>query len=240
MKVLKSYIALALAVTMLLILFTSCSKAEDLTGAADAALAEKAYTVDMKIVYESDNEQMAEAIAAFSSPTLKLKVDGDDFDARMEMKKGDAKSYIEYVYVDGVLYTEVSNGTVSASDSSAIEGLDSSEITDKLGAGAGIDRDDFDKARVQIRGEVSIITYTGLDSESIEALNGELSDKLEHLGLGVELSDAKLEIELNGGEYRVTILTCEYTVTDADESYTLTMTLAAEFDYDTEFVIVAP
>ena len=242
MKNLKSCLSLILVMTMLLLCFTSCGKkdAGELISTAEAKLSEAPYTMNMKITYESEDPATSEAIGAFSVPVLTIAVNGTDFDAHMEMGKGDLTGYIDYVYVDGVLYTEVCDGTYTSKSNENVSEMDTSGIKSALGASVSIGYSDFKSTSVISSGGIDIITCTDLNVEALDLLVRELTAQLKSLGAFVMIENVSLVIEIADGRYHATALVCQYVITVGEEIYEFDMTYTAEFDYESEVSVTAP
>lgn len=235
--------SMALVLTMLVCTLASCNqekKVEKLIDGAEEALAETAYTVDVRVKYESDNEEMAAAIKSFSSPTMKVCVDGDKFQARMDLKSGSDKNYITYTFVDGVLYTEWCEDGSTVQDKRSFSDEDKAALLDSFGAGASIGTEDFDEVAVKSAGKLSVIKCDVIKDDALNALIESLSEQLAFLNADVAIKNATLDIEIDDGRYNVVILTCEYYVTTATGYYSLTMTYSSKFTYENELEITAP
>lgn len=232
-----------LVLTLLVGSLASCDKgkkATKLIGRADEALAEQAYTAEVRVEYDSNDENMLAAIQSFSRPSIKVHVDGEKFMARMDLKHGSDANYIIYTCVDGTLYTEWCEDGATHKASSAFSDEDKASLRDSFGEAANIGVEDFDDISVKSLGKVDVITCTGIKDAPLDALVASLEEQLSSLGADVAIKDATLAIEIDNDRYNVIILTCEYFITTVTDSYSIKMTYSTKFTYEKELEIVAP
>lgn len=241
MRTIKKITSLLLVLSIFGMILCSCdllgADPEKLVAEADLALNEKSYTMDMVIKY--DSEGMKDAVDAFTSPKIKTTVNGDSFKIAMTFEKDGVDNGVTYTYVDGTLYTELTELGVTTSSKSTVSEANRAKLTEKLGAGATLSIDDFSTLDTQSRGGVSVITCTEIKDEALDALVKALDDQLE-LDATVAIKDVTLAIQITDGLYEVTLLTCDYVITTDTEVYTLTMTYAAQFKYGEVDEIKAP
>ena len=247
MRTIKKAISLLLVLAMLGAFICSCDLVAkdpvELVSEADLVLQEKAYTMNMVIKYESEDEGMKAAIDSFSNPTIKTEVSGDAFRISMTFDKEGTKNGVTYTYVDSVLYTELSDFEFGVKKTETVEDFDSSdrdELLEALGAGATISIDDFETLSTKSRGDVSVITCTDIKDEPLSKLVSVLDERLAYLDAVVAIKNVTLAIQINDGAYEATVLTCEYVITTPDAVYTLNMTYAAKFTYGDVNEITAP
>ena len=242
MRTMKKIISAFLVFSLLTVGLCSCNlfaNPEELITEAETALADKSYTVELAIKYESEDEKMKEAIAAFTNPHILTEVNGDDFRITMTFEKDGRENGVIYTYVDGTLYTILDELGVTTKTSEVIDELDKKAITDSLGQGASIGIEDFESVKAVAKSGTGVITCTQIKDEPLEALGEALADDMP-ADTVVAIKDVILAIQLNGGLYDVTLLTCEYVITTPDSVYTLTMTYASKFTYGDVDEIVAP
>ena len=240
----KKIIVAVLILTLFVCSFASCQKKKpaDLVDKADKALENTAYALDVTIAYSSDEDNMANAIAAFSKPSMKIYVDGNKFQGRMDLKYNGANNYVTYTYVDGVLYTEWSENGKIVKDSETLDDADKSSLTNSYGAGANIGIDDFDNVSLKSSGKVDVITCDTIKDDALNSLVNSLKSEFALAGFdaNVAIKNATLEIEINNGKYNNTTLTCLYFISEGENTYSVEMTYSCKFNYDADFEIVAP
>ena len=239
---LKRIIGAVLVLTLLISCLSSC-KAKDpqtLIEKADEALKSAPYTMNISVKYDSDDEEMSEAIAEFSNPAIKVIVDGDNFKAHMDLKKDSTWNYMTYTYVDGILYTEWNeNGTVHQEKSAYAED-DKEALKSSFGAGASLGIEDFDDVSSKKAGKISVITCDKIKDDALLALVSALKSQLSSLKAGVAIKDATLLIEIEDGKYRSAVLTCEYYISTSLDTYSIDMTYSVQFNYGGEASVTAP
>ena len=239
----RKIIGAVLVLALFICSFASCQKkSEDVLEKADKALENTAYAVDVRLEYSSEDEDVKAAIDSFSKPSMKIYVDGDKFQGRMDIKLNGEKNHITYTYVDGVLYTEWRENGKTVQNSETLGDADKSVIAESYGAGANVSTDDFESVSIETSGKMSVITCETIKDDALIALVNSLKSELALAGFNanVALKNAKLEIEVNDGKYNITILTCLYYITTPVDTYSIEMKYTCRFDYDAEFEIAAP
>lgn len=240
----RKIIGVILVLTLLVCSFASCQKKkpEDVIDKADKALDNTKYVVDVTIEYSSDDENMKNAIGSFSKPSMKIRVDGDKFQGRMDLKLDGADNYIIYTYVDGVLYTEWCENGKTVQNSEALGSADKSALSESYGAGANVGINDFESVSIKSSGKVDIITCDKIKNDALNSLVNSLESEFALVGFdaSVAIKDAKLEIEVNDGKYQSTTLTCLYFISEGENTYSVNMTYSCNFDYSVDFEITAP
>ena len=213
-----------------------------LTDKADKALENTAYSVEVRVKYDSDDEEMLDAIKSFSNPSMRIYVDGDKFRGTMDLKHNGVKNYITYTFVDGVLYTEFNENGNTVQNKQTMGDSDKAALKESFGAGANVGTEDFENLSVQSLGKVSVIRCDTIKDDALIALVNSLKAEFAaaKLTADVALKNATLDIEIDGGKYNVVILTCEYYIITPVDSYSIKMTHSSKFTYDDDFEIVAP
>lgn len=242
MRTTKKIISALLVVSLLAVLLTSCNlfvKPDGVIAEADAALKEKAYTMETTITYTSEDAGMREAIASFTNPMIFTEVNGNDFRITMNFEKDGRENGVIYTYKDGTLYTVLDELGVTTKTSEVVTVLDKKEITDSLGQGVSISADDFNIAKaVSVEG-VTMITCTDIKDEPLDALVRELSERFSEDTV-VAIKDAGLIIEIKDGLYNNVAFSCQYVITTPDAVYTLVMLYTSKFAYGDVDEITAP
>lgn len=236
MRKLKRIIGLALVFAVIVSCFASCGigkNPDKLIEKAEEALNEKSYSMEMRIKYESDYDEMRDAIEKFSNPSLKVKVDGDKFSADMTLKHGGDQNYLRYTYVDGVLYTEWQEDGVTVQDSAEYSKDDREALKTTLGDGASIGPEDFEEITSEGLGKVSLLTCKKIKKEALFALIDSLKAEFDAASIeaDVAIKDATLQINVEDGKYTVAILTCEYYITAELNTYSIIMTQSTKYTY---------
>jgi outer membrane lipoprotein-sorting protein len=142
MKTTKRIISALLVAVILLASLTSCFLIDEdpaaLIAEAEAALADKSYTVTSVIEYTSEDEKMKDALAAFTTVTSFTEVKGDSFRMSTSFEKDGKENGVIYTYVDGVLYTVLDELGVTTKVSETVTETDRRELAEQLGESASI------------------------------------------------------------------------------------------------------
>jgi hypothetical protein len=213
----------------------------ELIATADEFLAANPYAVEMKLEYDSNDADMLMAISNLSASEMKLNVDGDNFAAKLALGEN-GESYVLYTYVDGVLYTEWSEGGAMVQEKAEISEDVKAELLATVG-GANLKHTDFNDVTVASQKSVSVISCTNIKEEKIADLTASLQAQLDDVfeNVGVTVYSASLGIEIFDDKYNVIVLKCEYFITvDENTSYSIEMTYSMKFNYVKEREIMAP
>lgn len=240
-KIIGAILVFALAVCAL----TSCDvimggKPEKLVASADEFLKTNPYTVDVRVTYESDDENMASAIASFTGPSMQIKVNGDDFSVIMYLKNGDTQNFTQFVFSGGYVYIQSSDGGKVMESVAGPEEV--AAVRESLGAGANVTYEDFEEVDTNGIGKVHVINCTKIKADAIASLTEPLAEMLEVAFENVEVTvhTVSLSIEIEDGKYNVIILDCEYFITTPTDSYSIEMQYSMKFGYDEAVEITPP
>ena len=239
----KRIIALLLVLVALTSVFASCDAASEpvaLVAAAEVALKMAPYTVNSTVEYTSTDEGMSAMIKSFSSPTIKVTVDGDKFRAQMDVKNGDVSNYVTITYVDGFLYTQWMENGKAVNNKEEYTAEDKAALVTKLGSGADINVDDFNNVSASHKKGVDTISCDGIKAESLGTLVTMLEEQFTSLDAKIEIKDATLTMNIEDGKYTSSTLTCEYYITTSIDCYVINMTYTTEYDYESGAVISSP
>ncbi|MBQ7343586.1 MAG: hypothetical protein IJW53_02340 [Clostridia bacterium] len=249
MKIRIRLTSFALIIAIMACCFSSCDlifgkDPKETVDKAEAALEAAPYTVEMAVTYESSDQNIIDAIKCFTGPVIRLEADGDDLRVSMQMSLDGNVSKSVYTVCDGMIYLYSSEQTASG-EKATREKIEYTselreEITDMLGIGANIRYDDFKEAKERGSGGESIITCTGIKDEALYGVANLMQDKLSSLGAMVGVKDATLIITIEDGKYQATVFSCTYIITTPETVYTVSMSLAAKFDYTSDVSVSAP
>ncbi len=243
MNAVKRIVCTVLVLAILSCSLASCGVFKDdrsVIESAEEALKNEPYTVNIGILYESEDEGMRSAIEAFSYPVIKVLVNGEDFKMTMTTSSNGVEEQFSYTLADGALYAQYKSGADYTCTEIEYNEQTKADIESNLGAAAKINTDDFENTKVRTFGEVTILTSTEMKDETLEKLVADLQSDFDSLGASVDIKDASLTIQLTDGKYSISIFTCEYVITTDDGVYDLSMTFAAEFKYGGDVVITNP
>lgn len=216
----------------------------EVISGAEAALKQAPYTVNMGILFESEDNAMKAAIEKFASPVMKLKVDGDDLSVTMSLDLDGRKAESTYTLLDGVIYIrnyeEGADGISDEKMKSTYTEEIKAEILKELGDGANVRFDDFNESVARTIDGTTVVTCKDIKSDALKGVVDLLKSRLMSINAAVAVRDANLDIQIKDGKYEVTIFKCTYVITTETEVYTINMTYASEFDYASEVNVTAP
>lgn len=245
MRQLRKVIGMVLVLALTVCALASCDlitggKPEKLVASADEFLKANPYTVDVRVTYESDDEDMASAIASFTGPSMQIKVNGDDFSVIMYLKNGDTQNFTQFIFSGGSLYIESSDGGKVLESVAGPEEV--AAMRESLGAGANVTYEDFEEVDTKGIGKVHVINCTKIKADAIASLTAPLTEMLEIAFEDVEVTvhTASLSIEIEDDRYNVIILNCEYFITTPTDSYSIEMQYSMKFGYDEAVEITPP
>ena len=244
MRTLVKRVSLLMCLVILCGIVCSCelisADPDALITEAEAALGNAPYSVDMRVIYDSDDEDMKEAILSFSEPTVKMNVNNDDFSAKMEFTHDGYKSYISYAYIDKELYVKVDDNGRVTQNKISLDSFDKDEIAGAIGVDTTLGVSDFDTVKAEGIGSVKVITCTDIKLDSLTKITSSLAEKLQSIDAIVSVKDVVLAIQVKDGKYDTTILTCTYKIVTAENEYELDMTFATKFRYGSDVEVVPP
>ena len=241
MKAIKKIISAALILAILTASLCSCDllfgskSAEEIIAQADALLAENDYTVITSIQYECQDPSKS---GDLNSPLIMTEVDGDNFRIAMTLDGESTDNGVIYTYVDGTLYTQLSENGVKTNSTTKMDAVEKEKLTSNYGTIVGIK--DFENVDAKSIGKNGMITCTGIKNETIGEMTDFLEAQLDLDGATVAVKEAVLVITTLSGMYVASVFTCQYVVTTATDAYTLTMAYATAYTYGTDINITAP
>lgn len=245
MSMIRKITALLLLVMMICGCLASCVGPDDKgQGTPDEALPSDKYTANLRVVYATDDAKMKDAVSAIGTPTVTLRVDGDDVQINTNARYDGISVSREYILVGGVLYSSSSltlgDKTVSEQKRAAMSEAEKSSLLDKAGPGANVGLGDF-LSQSRIGSDLNCsYTCEDMTDESRDSLRDIVAKSFEGFGAVVTLESATYQLEVKDGRNHSSILSCNFTVNMDGMDYSLTMHLYADYDYDSEFTISVP
>ena len=242
----KRIIGVVLILALFVCSFASCKKKvekpADPVGDANKALTENTYFVQSSLNYTSEDAEMLAAIGSFRTPTIQIRVDKDKFEGTLDIIHGGAMNYLTYTFVDGVLYTEWKENGKTVQNKQTIGDEQRATLKDNFGVGANVTSDDFNKVVTENVDGKTVVKCSNIKDDALLALVNALKDELAaaHMSASVALKNATLNIEIVDGKYDTVVLSCEYYIATATDSYSIGMTYSSKFTYGGNFEIVAP
>ena len=254
MQFIKKAVALSLVLTMALAFLTSCSR--DYGKAkkkADEALTKQAYTVDVELDFECDDDTVSGVFEQLENASTKLYFKDGYFKAEDTLiisyeNNGQAVTTafkMTYTSLAGIIY---SNMIYTSGGTQQRDVKSKAVINDELlGAFAGrlafigeLSGEYFGEATKGKRGGESFIVYSGANDGARVILEEAMAKKLEGSSDSVELKDARLTIEIEDGKYDTVTVECEYEITMQGKAYPVGAEIELDFGYGESFDISVP
>ena len=234
-------VALILLLSMLTIILASCSgkTAEELLASADKRLETKAYSVDVEIEYTTFDYAVEKIFEQLGETEVEVYVNGDKMrienESVINYGEGEVLFHNRYVVINGVVYADISytmDGYDNISKAKApITEEERLTLFEKKSVACGIKADDFTTVALHERDKETVIC-TGLEDGTDVALEYIMINQLEGAADKVDLVDASLTIEMDGGRYDTVLLSCTYNVWISGTSYKVVMDVEMDYDYD--------
>ena len=228
---------ICVAIIFALALSTLCScggtevSADELIATAEEALKSESYSVNMRVLYSSENEELKTAIGAFNDPTAKVLVDKENFSIETTTAKSGVAEKQTYTLVDGKLYSAYEYSGYKTVNELPYDEATVAELKTALGEGANISVNDFKTATVETEKNATVITCTEVKDEALNSLIASIQQQLDKHFIVVTIKDVTLTVQLVDGKYDSTSLECIYHLTTESDVYVLNMTLNAKFNY---------
>ncbi len=238
----KKITAVLLAIILVISLFalTSCEKEpKELLEEAAKVLAEKPYTMTMKMDFTSDNAEMNEVFKMMNME-FPITVDGDNLSFDMSMDVSGLSMTTKMTLVDKVLYYDISATGVSQKMKATLTDEQFTNFMGDQSMEMPVDYSQFAELTAEEKDGKTVITCTGISEEGKKALNDQMAASVESLGGSVELGDLAYSITLKDGKYESMDLSCTYTVSVSGITTTVTMTMGATISYDNVAEVTAP
>lgn len=247
----KKILALLLIVVMAVSVLASCGANSDelnlqIIEAAESVLKGGAYCATTKITYASayEGDDLAEEIENVTSSQIIYSVNGDDFNAFMNVEVNGNMVEQFYVVKDGVLYVR-SNATIAGNEIVIKEKaeLDETAMADvlaEIGPGVELGYADFEVHEGTGSLESSTITCANLKEESLMGVEKILKAAFAGDNTQFTLSGATLVLEIKDGKYNKTSLTLNCIAMVNGYVYKLNVTMETTYDFLSDVSISAP
>lgn len=202
----------------------------------------ESYTASVKTTFSSTDPAMAEAIAALNSSDTTISVWGDNMEIFTSTEISDVKLEKTYTLADDVLYSDtklVAEGkTVTDMKKAPFNPSNQSELVAKVGAGASLDIDDFNKVSAAT-GNLECYTCSSIKDDAKASITAIFAAKLGEVA-DVTLSDAEYYLEMSEGKTVSYILNARFEISMNGSSFGVNMTIECEYDYNSGAKIAAP
>lgn len=232
MKLFNKATALSLVLALLLGTLISCGPKVE------------SYTATVTTSFSSNDAEMVDAIAALDKSEVILSVYGDSIEVVSSTKIGDIEMDKTYVVKDGVLYNNTTlkaeGKTASEKQKAPFKESDRSELLAKVGAGAELDVNDFNKVVESKEKKTTAYTCSDIKDDAKASLEAIFAAKFASIDADVSMLDAEYYVEKNDDKPVSYILNSRFVITIGDASYSVNMTIEADYDYDSKVEINAP
>lgn len=202
------------------------------------------YAANISVTFATNDDKMKDAVYALNSSASTLYVDGDKvmLDSLAELDNISVKD--NYVYIDGVIY----HGTLVTANGKSASVYEKANMTaenrDKLiadfGTGSDIGVGDFETH--DMTGSNGNFTYTcsDINEDAKKSLGDIFASEFSGLGATVQLDDAEYILTTENDRDESYTLSCHFSVTMNGETYTVTMHISCDYNYDAAVNILAP
>ena len=246
---LNKIISLALALVLILSSLTSCAKTpEELVKAADGALAGTRYSVEVELDFDAEHDVAKGIFDQLERQSTVLYYDGDSFKANNDLTidygDGEVRFISTYTVIDGMLYVGLNYSYGEVDHTIRSKALIDSEkretLENQLSLVGGLSLSNFLEARLEKKSGDSFIVCSGVNEDGLVALERMLVAQLESSSDVVKALDATMTVEIDGERYDTVTVVCDYEVKLDGMTYTVTMKVELEYDYDGRFDIQLP
>ncbi len=233
-------VLLALLLVISMFAFASCEKEpKELLAEADKTLAEKPYTMTMKIGFSSDNEEVNQVFQLMNIE-VPVTIDGDKMLMDMSMDANGTAMVAKMSLIDKVLYYNIQMDAESIKMKATLSDEQIAAFKKDQSAEMPVDYTQFSELKAEKKDGKTIITCTGITDEGKKILNDQMAASIESMGGSASIGELSYTLTLKNGKYEAIDLTCTYSVTVAGQSVSATMTMGSTISYDNIPAITAP
>lgn len=246
----KRFLSFLLIVALLVCTMSACKSdksAEDIADIitdAENHLDSTNHTVNIRMTFTSDDEDMKGALGALDSSEITLMSSGDNTAITLEMSFGDDYVDTAYVVIGDILYNTtdacVGDNELNLKQKSRLTAAERASVVRDAGAGAILSYEDFDALALESSDTVHLITCNGIKDESASSLIDMFNSSFGEATDAVSVTDAELIIRIVDGQYNGIYLNCSYSVTVNGITYDVRMQAVREYDFTTPVSIEAP
>ncbi len=250
MKRFAKLLTCALLLVAMVLSFVGCEpNPEKLLEKAEKAW-DSPYTVEVSFNYDCDDYTMKQALKSLNDMELTMAIDGTDFEAEMNMTASimgyTIVADIDYVSIGGVLYAKARTSVAGQSNTemqkATIPQEEQEKLTGDLAGTGDISFSDFETIEMVKTEDGYSITCSGISDSARILLEATTAEQMESVGgdTSITFNDVKLFYTVEDGKITENVLSCEYVMTVGGTSYTFTMRVEMDFDYDDEVKIEKP
>ncbi len=235
----KKILAMVMALVLMCGMLVSCDNALSLIAKADEALKNEPYAITMKMDFQCDNEDINKIFSVMNMEIPAI-VDGKNMAMDMSMDVGGYKADAKVSVVDMVMYYNIEMMGQSVKMKATMNEEQYKEFMAESNTQMMVDPADFGKLTVETRDGKKYIACGEISEEGLNELNDMMKEALKSINGEATVSAVTYGVTLNNGKYESMDMTCDYSVTVADETCNVTFKLSAEFSYDNVAKITVP
>lgn len=241
----KKIISILLALALVALGVCSLASCDTLTAAsaiekADKALTKNPYTVTMSMDFNCDDAALNQIFDALSME-IPVTYDGKNLalDMSMDIMEG-MSAAVKMSVVDNVLYYNMDLFGESLKMKATLNEEQYKEFMEDSNSEMPVDADSFETLTMETVDGKQVITCSGITTEGLTAMNDMLAEALTSAGADASVGDLSFTITIDDGKYDTMALTAAYSVTIAGQTYSVSMTMNAAYNYENVQPITAP
>ena len=236
----KKFIGLVLTLTLIFSLLTSCTPSiSESIEKADAALLDEPYELEIKISANAENEGMISEIFESMNSSASVYIHKNNFQIVLGMESIN----MEITFVEDTFYSNVSVSGHSYKQKAVLTEDEEKDLRKEYSIDVPFSEADFEDVTISKNddGELVIVCKSP-KTETINTAISEYFSVFESLELDVELSidDISYTIIIEDSKYDEIEAKITFTVATESQSFTGSMQIEFDFDYEDGKVIAPP
>ena len=236
----KRILTLLLALTLICCMLASCAATpEQIIEKADAALAEAPYKMTVKMDFQCDNKIVNEIFSAMNLE-IPVIIDGDNLSMDMSMTVMEYSTTAKMTVVDKVMYYDIEMMGQSFKMKATMNDEEYQEFLEENNTQMMLTPDNFENLKIEAKDGKQYISCTGINSDGLDELEDAIDGALNSIGGKATIDNVSFVLVLNDGKYESMDMSCTYTVSANNESFTVTLNVGTDFSYDNVASITAP
>jgi hypothetical protein len=194
----------------------------------------------MSMDFNTDNAEL-NAVFDTMSVEFPVTVDGNNMAMDMSMALAEGMSAaIKMTVVGQVLYYDMTLFGQNVKMKATLNEEQYKEFMEDSNSEMPVDADSFETLTMETVDGKQVITCSGITTEGLTAMNDMLAEALTSAGADASVGDLSFTITIDDGKYDTMALTAAYSVTIAGQTYSVSMTMNAAYNYENVQPITAP
>ncbi len=237
----KKFLAVIMAVVLMCGMLAACGgdNAQDLIDKANAVLEEEPYNITIKMNFECDNEDI-DQIFSLMNLEIPTTVDGNNLAMDMSMDMMGYAIGVKMTVVDMVMYYDMNLMGESIKMKATLTEEQYQNFLAENNTEMTIQPKDFSELTEKTEDGKQYIACNGISDEALAELNDIVADSIDSIGATATVSNVVYNVTLSDGKYESVDMTCVYSMTVEDETFTLTLNMSAAYSYDNIAEITHP